>query len=69
MVKKLLLLALVVSGFTAIPAPARAAVSCTQDLIGCYAQASQSGSWLDVWAAGMDCELGYAGCVRRVIFG
>jgi hypothetical protein len=69
MVKKLLLLlgsiALVM---TVAPRPAHAAVSCTQNLLGCYATASMESSWWDNWNY-IACELSYADCARRVVFG
>lgn len=68
---RVMILALVVAAGTLVsPRSAMAmASSCTQDLLGCYARASQIDSWLDRWAAGMDCELDYAGCVGSVISG
>jgi hypothetical protein len=68
---RLMMVALLAAAATLVSVrPAKAmASSCTQDLLGCYARASQIDSWLDRWAAGMDCELDYAGCVGSVISG
>jgi hypothetical protein len=66
---RVMVVALVVAlGALASPRSAMAS-TCTQDLLGCYARASQIDSWLDRWAAGMDCELNYAGCVANTVTG
>ena len=66
---RVIVVALVVAVGTLVSPRAAMASSYTQDLLGCYARASQIDSWLDRWAAGMDCELDYAGCVGSVISG
>ena len=67
---RVMVVALVMAAGTLVsPRSAMASVSCTQDLLGCYARASQIDSWVTRWAAGMDCELDYAGCVGGVIRG
>jgi len=49
--------------------PARAAVTCTEDLGRCYTRAAQADSWWSMWAIGFDCELSYVDCTRRAIIG
>ena len=50
------------------PRPAFAQ-GCTRGLLDCYAQAAKEDSFWYRWADGLDCELQYAGCVRRVLVG
>lgn len=65
MVKKVLLSAIVLTGVMAAPRPAMA--GCTTDLLDCYAAAAKiDGFWYRT-AAGLDCELAYAGCVRQTL--
>jgi len=49
--------------------PAAAQVRCTQTLRECYGQAATRQSVWELWAAGIDCELGYVDCVRRALIG
>ncbi len=67
MVKKVLLSAFVLAGFVAMPRPAMA--GCTTDLLDCYAEAAKIDSFWYRSAAGLDCELAYAGCVREALLG
>lgn len=46
--------------------PAMAA-TCFQDLAVCYQDAASRGSWGEMWLAGLDCELTFAGCVADAI--
>ena len=42
---------------------------CMSNLASCYYwAAAQAGFWL-MWAAGIDCELAMADCIRRTIIG
>jgi hypothetical protein len=66
MVKRVLFLAVVLMGFAA-PRPAFA--GCTTDLLDCYGRASRVDSFWYRTAAGLDCELDYAECVRLKVFG
>jgi hypothetical protein len=67
MVKKVLFSAFVLAGFVAAPRPAMA--GCTTDLLDCYGQAAKIDSFWYRTAAGLDCELQYAGCVRQTLIG
>jgi hypothetical protein len=67
MVKKILLTLVMLGGFLAAPRPAMA--GCTTDLADCYAAASQVDNFWYRWAAGLDCELDYAECVRIKLIG
>ena len=49
--------------------PARAAVSCFQDLRACYYRSAMADSYWAMWSMGMDCELGVTDCVRRALIG
>ena len=49
--------------------PARAEVTCFQDLRACYFRAALADSYWGAWLMGMDCELGLTECTRRAIFG
>ena len=51
------------------PRPVLAQSSCFQDLRDCYGRAAIRTDWWDIWAAGIDCELTFADCVRRSIVG
>lgn len=42
---------------------------CTTQLLDCYAAAANIGSFWYRWAAGLDCELDYAQCVRIKVVG
>lgn len=67
MLKKLLLSGVVLAGLMATPRPALA--GCTDDLMGCYASASQIDDFWSRTAAAIDCELVYADCVRMLLIG
>jgi len=67
MVKKLLLSAVVLTGFMAVPRSAMA--GCTSDLLDCYGRAAAIDNFWYRTAAGLDCELDYASCVRQRIIG
>jgi len=60
-----IVLAVVLGGST----PARADVTCNQDLRACYFRAALADTWWQMWAIGADCELGYVDCTRRAIIG
>ena len=68
MLKKAVFMVAVVAGFLSAPRPALAQ-TCTRDLLDCYARAAKDDSFWYRWADGLDCELQYAGCVRRVLVG
>ena len=67
MVKKLLLSAIVLTGFMAVPRTAMA--GCTIELLDCYGRAARIDNFWYRSAAGLDCELDYAGCVRQRLIG
>jgi len=64
MVKRILFSVFMLTGFVAAPRPAMA-VGCTTDLLDCYTRAAKVDSFWYRSAAGLDCEIDYAGCVRR----
>ena len=67
MVKKILLALVVLTGLVATPRSAMA--GCTTDLADCYERAAKIDSFWYRWAAGLDCELDYAECVRIKLIG
>lgn len=67
MVKKIVLTLVVLSGVVAVPRPAMA--GCTTGLADCYTAAARVDSFWYRWAAGLDCEIDYAGCVRSRLLG
>ena len=67
MVKKILMIMVVAAGSLAAPRPALA--GCTTDLGDCYVEAAKVDSFWYRWAAGLDCELDYAECVRIKLIG
>ena len=67
MVKKMLFVLIVLGGFLADARPALA--GCTTALGDCYQEAAQVDSFWYRWAAGLDCELDYAECVRIKLVG
>jgi hypothetical protein len=67
MVKRILIAVLFLGGMAAAPRPAIA--GCTTDLADCYAAAAKIDSFWYRWAAGLDCELDYAECVRVKLVG
>jgi hypothetical protein len=69
MVNKMLLTLVVLSGLLAIPRSAMASKGCTTSLANCYSAAAAIDSFWYRWAAGLDCELDYAECVRIKLVG
>lgn len=67
MVMKILVTALVLVGAVAVPRPAMA--GCTTDMAACFEAAAKVDSFWYRWAAGLDCELDYAECVRIKLIG
>ena len=67
MVKKTLLALVILGGLFGVPRPAMA--GCTTDLADCYTRAAKIDSFWYRWAAGLDCELDYAECVRIKLIG
>lgn len=67
MVKRMLLSACVLAGL--LGAPRSALAGCTSDLLDCYTQAAKIDSFWSRSAAGLDCELAYAGCLREALIG
>jgi hypothetical protein len=67
MVKKTVVMLIVLAGLVAAPRPAIA--GCTTQLADCYEAAAKVDSFWYRWAAGLDCELDYAECVRVKVFG
>jgi hypothetical protein len=67
MVKRILFAAIVLAGFVAVPRSAMA--GCTTDLADCYERAAQVDGFWYRWAAGLDCELDFAECVRITLVG
>ena len=68
MVKKAVFMVAVIAGLVSVPRPALAQ-TCTRDLLDCYGRAAGEDSFWYRWADGLDCELQYAGCVRRILVG
>ena len=67
MLKKTLFALVVLTGFLGSARPAMA--GCTLALVRCYERAArEDGFWIR-WVEGLDCELEYTGCVRRVLLG
>lgn len=67
MVRKALFVFVMLLGLAAIPRQAIA--GCTTDLFDCYQRAARQDSFWYRFAEGLDCELDYAGCVRRRLTG
>ena len=67
MVTKILLTALVLVGAVAVPRPAMAV--CNTQMLQCFEAAAKIESFWYRWAAGLDCELNYAECIRIKIIG
>jgi hypothetical protein len=67
MVKKILLALVVLAGLVAVPRTAMA--GCTTDLADCFERAAKIDGFWYRWAAGLDCELDYAECVRIKLIG
>jgi len=49
--------------------PAFAQARCAQTLRECYGRAATRQSVWEMWAAGVDCELDFVECARRVVVG
>ena len=49
--------------------PAMADAECFQRNRNCWYRAAAKESYWEMWAAGMDCELELADCVRRYLIG
>lgn len=49
--------------------PAEAANGCFQTLYRCYQDAAGKSDWIDLWLAGLDCELAFTDCTRRALIG
>ncbi len=45
------------------------AATCTADFVQCYQDAATLDDWFSRSAAGLDCELTFAGCVRETLLG
>ena len=67
MVRMILLSVIVLSGLVAMPRPVFA--GCNSDLLDCYVRAAQIDNFWYRTAAGLDCELDYAGCLRQAMIG
>jgi hypothetical protein len=50
-------------------APRPALAGCSTDLLDCYTRAAQIDSFWYRTAAGLDCEIDYAGCLRAQLLG
>jgi hypothetical protein len=68
MVRNILVALLFVTSTMAL-APQRAMAGCTTDLLDCYTEAAKIDNFWYRTAAGLDCELDYAECVRVKIIG
>jgi hypothetical protein len=71
MVKTILVALFVAGGLAAMPRAAAAdpGSGCTTTLADCYEAAAKIDSFWYRWAAGLDCELDYAECVRVKLVG
>jgi len=70
MVKRALFLFVVLVGMLAAPPLAQADEDgCTVTLLGCYEKAAKIDSFWYRWAAGLDCEIEFVGCVRKTVMG
>ena len=49
--------------------PAHADITCFQSLRDCYGRAATRENWVDMWLAGLDCELAFTDCTRRALIG
>jgi len=61
--------ALVFFGAALSGRPALAQRSCTAQLLICYDRAAQQSTAIGRAAAGLDCELEFAGCARKTVLG
>jgi hypothetical protein len=62
------MMALVFGGIVFAPSGARAESGCTTRLMDCYTAAAKIDDFWYRTAAGIDCEIDYAGCVRDKLF-
>ena len=70
MVRKALFAFVVLAALLAVPQQARADEDgCTVTLLKCYEAAAKIDSFWYRWAAGLDCEFEFTGCVRRTVMG
>jgi hypothetical protein len=71
MVKSLLNLAVLAGLVALMPPPSAHAMvgGCTTTLAECYEAAAKIDNFWYRWAAGLDCELDYAECVRIKVTG
>ena len=67
--KWLVLGALALAAIAFSPRSAAAAEGCTTTLANCYQAAANVDSFWMRWAAGLDCELDFAECVRIKLIG
>lgn len=67
MVTKILVIAIVLVGAVAVPRPATA--ECNTAMMQCFEAAAKIDSFWYRWAAGLDCELDYAECMRIKLIG
>lgn len=65
--KRMMLALLVVGGSLVLPRPALAQSTCTVTLYDCYASAAKVDDFWRRWAAGLDCEVDYAACLRDAL--
>ena len=65
-VNTMLMMLLVIAGSLVMPASVSA--GCTTRLLDCYSEAAKIESFWYRTAAGVDCEIEYAGCVRDRLF-
>jgi hypothetical protein len=66
MVKKILVTMVILASVLLAPRPALA--QCATQLADCYTAAAKIDNFWYRWAAGIDCEIDYAGCVRDAMF-
>ena len=67
MVKNVMVSALLMAALVVAPRPAKA--GCTTDLLDCYTRAATIDSFWYRTAAGLNCELDYADCLRLALVG
>jgi hypothetical protein len=60
----------VLVGMLAAPQPAQAQdEACTATLLDCYEKAAKIDNFWYRWAGGIDCELRFTNCARRLLIG
>jgi hypothetical protein len=67
MVRMILVCVVVLSGLVTMPRLVFA--GCNSDLLDCYGRAAQIDNFWYRTAAGLDCELDYASCLRLAMIG